>query len=408
MKKIWIVNQYASTPETGMGGRNFYLARELAKQGHKVYLIASSSNHLLYSQPSLSGDVTFEEVAGFTFVWVKMPDYEGAHSKQRVLNWFLFPWRIQKLAKLIEDKPDAILCSSPSPVAFLGAQRLAKVFSARLVFEVRDIWPLTLTEVGGYSPKHPFIRLMQWVENKAYRDADHVVSNLKNSIEHMMRHGLNRDEFTWISNGFSIDEVSNPLLLDGNILEKLPKNSFVVGYTGTFGLANDLHTLIDAAELLKEVEDINFVFVGGGKDKQHLVDYVERKKLNNILILDFVKKQQVQSMLEKFDVLAIGAKKEPMYRFGVSPNKLFDYLYAAKPIVYYIESGDYNPIKNAEVGFEIESGNPKALADAILKIYQLPIKQRQKMGENGRKVALEEYEYGMLAKKLAAVLLESN
>lgn len=344
MKTIWIVHQYASTPETGMGGRHFYLAQELAKQGHKVYVIASSANHLLHSQPKLTGDITFEPAAGFTFVWVKMPDYSEAHSKQRVLNWFLFPWRIQKLAKLIADKPDAVLCSSPSPIAFLGAQRLAKKFKAKLAFEVRDIWPLTLTEIGGYSPKHPFIRLMQWVENKAYRDSDRVVFNLKNSVEHMVEHGLQKDKFTWVANGFSLDEVENAIPLETSVVNQLPKNKFIVGYTGTFGLANDLYTLIDAAEILKEEKNIGFVLVGGGKDKEQLTNYIKNRKLENVTVLDFIKKAQIQSMLANFDALTVGAKKEPMYRFGVSPNKLFDYLYAAKPILYYIESGNYTPV----------------------------------------------------------------
>lgn len=408
MKTIWIVHQYASTPETGMGGRHFYLAQELAKQGHKVYVIASSANHLLHSQPKLTGDITFEPAAGFTFVWVKMPAYSEAHSKQRVLNWLLFPWRIQKLAKLIADKPDAVLCSSPSPIAFLGAQRLAKKFKAKLAFEVRDIWPLTLTEIGGYSPKHPFIRLMQWVENKAYRDSDRVVSNLKNSVEHMVEHGLQKDKFTWVANGFSLDEVENAIPLETSVVNQLPKNKFIVGYTGTFGLANDLYTLIDAAEILKEEKNIGFVLVGGGKDKEQLTNYIKNRKLENVTVLDFIKKAQIQSMLANFDALTVGAKKEPMYRFGVSPNKLFDYLYAAKPILYYIESGNYTPVESASAGIEVESGNPQALADAILKLYQLPEAERKQMGENGRKAALEQYEYGMLAKKLEHVLLDTQ
>src|SRR5699024_9089121 len=154
-KTIWIIHQYASTPETGMGGRHYYLADELGKMGHKVYVIASSANHLLRNSPELTGNYTFEARENFTFVWVKMPEYKEAHSKQRAINWLLFPWKIQKLSKIIADKPDAILSSSPSPIAFLGAERLAKKFKARLVFEVRDIWPLTLIELGGYSPKHP-------------------------------------------------------------------------------------------------------------------------------------------------------------------------------------------------------------------------------------------------------------
>lgn len=405
MKTIWIVSQYASTPKTGMGGRNFYLAQELAKIGYKVYIIASSANHLLTQRkPEFKSNFLFESIEGFTFVWVGMPEYKDAHSKQRVLNWFLFPQRIQKLKRIIKDKPDAILCSSPSPIAFLGAQRLANYFSARLIFEVRDIWPLTLTDIGGYSSSHPFIVLMKWIENKAYRDSDRVISNLKNSVDHMVDHGLKKDKFTWIPNGFSLSEVSNAIPLQQSTLGQLPKDSFLVGYTGTFGLANDLYTLIDSAEILKDIEDIKFVFVGGGKDKEQLIKYIKQKKINNIIVLDFIKKQQVQSMLANFNVLAVGAKKEPMYRFGVSPNKLFDYMYAAKPILYYIESGSYKPIESIGAGIEVLSEDPQALASAILNLYKMTEAERNQMGAKGRKAVLEEYEYGVLAKKLERVL----
>lgn len=403
-KTIWIVNQYASTTETGIGGRHFYLAQELAKQGHKVYVIASSANHLLHTVPKLTGDFTFEPVAGFTFVWVKMPHYSEAHSKQRALNWFLFPWRIQKLAKLIKDKPDAVLCSSPSPIAFLGAQRLAKKFKAKLVFEVRDIWPLTLTEVGGYSSKHPFIRFMQWVENKAYRDSDRVVSNLKNSVEHMVEHGLNRDKFTWVANGFSLDEVNQKVPLSKEAEQQLPKNKFIVGYTGTLGVANSMDVLLKAAELLKDNADIAFVLVGRGKEKETLQAQAREKNLTNVIFIDPIPKVQIQAMLNQFDACYIGLTKDPLFRFGVSPNKLFDYLYSGKPILYGIDSGEYEPVAEAQAGLQLEPENPQALAAAILQLYQMPEEQRQDMGNNGRKAALEEYEYGSLAKKLAEVL----
>ncbi len=381
------------------------MAQELAKLGHKVCVIASSANHLLHSQPRLNGDVTFEEVAGFTFVWMKMPSYTEAHSKQRALNWFLFPWRIQKLAKLIKEKPDAVLCSSPSLITFLGAQRLAKRFSGRLVFEVRDIWPLTLTEIGGYSPKHPFIRLMQWVENKAYRDSDRVVSNLRNSVEHMVEHGLQRDKFTWIANGFSLDEVNQKAPLNNVSEQQLPKNKFIIGYTGALGVANSLGTLLEAAELLKEKTEIEFVLVGRGKEKEVLQDSVKQKQLSNVIFIDPIPKVQIQAMLSKFDACYIGCLNNDLYRFGIGANKIPEYLYSGKPIIHAY-SGACDPVEQFQAGLRTEAENPQALADAILKLYQMPEQQRQEMGRNGRNAALAEYEYGMLAKKLEGVLFD--
>lgn len=408
-KTIWIVHQYASTPETGMGGRHYYLGRELAKQGYKIYVIASGSHHLLREKLKYQQPFKIEALAErFNFVWVDMPDYEEAHSRQRALNWFLFPWRIQKLARLIPDKPDAVLSSSPSPIAFLGAQRLAKKFRARLVFEVRDIWPLTLTEIGGYSPKHPFIRFMQWVEDKAYRDSDAVVSNLKNSVEHMVGRGMAPAKFTWVSNGFSLDEVNQNASLNQTAANQIPQGKFIVGYTGTLGVANALGTFIEAAGHLRGYTDIVFVLVGGGKEKLALQAIAKAKNIDNVVFIDPIPKVEIQAMLSKFDACYMGLTKDPLFRFGVSPNKLFDYLYSGKPIIYGIESGDYKPVHEANAGIQILAEDVQQLADAVLKLYRMPAKERMLMGANGRKIAVEQYEYGQLASSLAVCLFKDR
>lgn len=386
-----------------MGGRHYYLARELAKQGYKVYLIASSASHLLRQPPIIDEPFKVEPVEGFSFVWVKMPAYSEAHSKQRALNWFLFPWRIQALAKVLADKPDAVLVSSPSPIAFLGAQRLAKKFNARLIFEVRDIWPLTLTEIGGYSKKHPFIRLMQWVEGRAYRDADAVVSNLKNAVEHMESRGMPREKFSWIPNGFSIDEVNQKAPLNSRTVDQLPQGKFIVGYTGTLGVANALEALIEAASLLRKNTEIAFVLVGGGKEKQKLESFVKNKGLDNVFFVGELPKVEIQAALENFDVCYIGWLNDKIYRFGIGANKIPEYLWSGKPVLHAY-SGACDPIKEAGAGLQVPAENPEELAEAILKLYRMSAEERAKMGANGRKAAMAQHEYGLLANKLADVL----
>ena len=132
-----------------MGGRHYYFAKELARQGHKVYLIAAGFTHLLRMPPALKNEFTIQPILdNCNFVWIKVPEYSDAHNKKRVFNWFDFAWKLLKLPRVISDKPDAILYSSPSLIPFLRAQRLAKKFNAKLAFEVRDIWPLTLMELG--------------------------------------------------------------------------------------------------------------------------------------------------------------------------------------------------------------------------------------------------------------------
>lgn len=405
-KVIWIINQYASTPDTGMGGRHYYLARELAKQGHKVYLIAASYTHILRKPPTIKHSYEINPVDGFNFVWVKMPTYSEAHGKQRVVNWFKFAWKITGLKKIITDKPDAILCSSPSLISFLGAKYLSKVYPhARLVFEVRDIWPLSLIELGGYSPKHPFIRLLQWIEDKAYRDSDRVISNLKNAAEHMVLHGMVQSKFTWVPNGFSDEEVRVTQELSNITIDKLPKNKFIVGYTGAFGVANALDSLIGAAEILKDNQDIAFVLVGNGKERSILKELVNERNLRNVLFMEPIIKMQIQAMLSNFDLLYIAAKKSPLYKYGVSPNKLYDYFYSGKPILYAIDSGNYKPISDIDCGIQIPPEDPQAIVDAVLEIYSMPKSKRDTMGASGHRYVIENHEYGVLAKKLENVLV---
>lgn len=406
-KTIWIINQYASTPETGMGGRHYHLARQLEALGFQVYLILASYTHLLRQGPSFDGAACSERREGVNVVWIKVPEYAHAHSKMRIFNWFSFALRLRRAGNVVSDKPDVVWYSSPSLVGFLGAERLAERFNARLVFEVRDIWPLTLCDVGGYSPHNPFVRFLQWVENRAYRRADVVISNLKNAHEHMVEHGLRRDRFHWIPNGVALDEVTHPQPLDGAVVDMLPDGGFAVGYAGTLGVANCLDVLIEAAALLRDKPDIKFVLVGEGKERPRLQGLVAERGLENIVFTGAIPKVQIQSMLQRFDVSYIGLTRSRLFEHGVSPNKLFDYMYAARPIIYAIESGAYHPVTDAGAGVECPAENPQALADAIVELHELPAEQRAAMGRNARDAVLQQYEYGALARQLATVLLPS-
>lgn len=399
-KTIWIINQYSSTPQTGMAGRHYYLAKYLARKGYKVYLIAAAYTHLLRKPPRIKSEIDFQEIEGFNFVWVDMPTYKDAHSKKRIFNWFLFSWKLLKLKKYIEDRPDSVMISSPSLVAFWGARSLARYYKAKLIFEVRDIWPLTLIEVGGYSKRHPFIMLMQWLEDKAYKDADRVISNLPYAFEHMITRGMHKKKFTWIPNGIDLEEMSTFQDIPSIVKDKIPKNAFVVGYTGTLGVVNAIDILIEAAILLKDNSSISFVLVGDGKEKAKLQEKVKKHHLKNVVFIDPIPKEQVQSMLSYFDACIIGGPKNNLHKWGVSPNKLFDYLYSKKPVLYSLDSGKYNPIKNSNSGISFEPGVSQELVKAILKFSTLSKVERENMGENARRHVLTHHDYSKLADKL--------
>ncbi len=402
-KTIWIINQYASTPETGMGGRHYYLAEELAKQGHQVFIIAGSFSHILRKPPQIEHDFEVEKISdNMQFVWVKIPEYTEAHSKQRALNWFIFANKIRKLTRIIKEKPDLILYSSPSPIGYLASKWLANFYKSKYCFEVRDIWPLTLSELGGYSKNHPFIRLMQWLEDRAYKKSDYVISNLFNAVEHMKSRGMNNEKFRWIPNGFSLDEVSQPEPLDSKIIALLPKDKFIIGYTGTIGVANAIDTLIDTAALCKD-DDIHYVLVGGGKEKESMQDKVASLGLNNITFINSISKKQIQSMLSFFDICYIGWHKNSLYRFGIAPNKLPEYLYSGRPIVHAF-SGNGDPVMIAKAGLTVEAEDPHAILKAIKDIKNMSKAERDQLGLNGYKFAIENLEYKQLSKKILELI----
>lgn len=396
-KNIWIINEYAGTPYHGMEFRHYYLGKEFVKLGYKVTVISSSYSHLFKELPEKNK----ENIDGVDYIWLKMFNYGNSHNKKRVLKWFLFMIKCFFLPVIIKNKPDTIIVSPMAPFPILPAWLISKYFRSKLIYEVKDIWPLSLIELGGFNPKHPFIKLMSWFENFALRKSDNIVSNLGNYGEHIKNLGINRD-FEWISNGISLEELEELEFLDENIKKQIPNNKFIVGYTGTIGVANAIDSFLDATKQINN-DSILFVVVGDGQEKHRLKSIYKNNK--NILFLESIPKKQIQSMLTNFDVCFLGWKKERLYSFGTSANKIFDYMYSGKVILNSINSGN-NVVELAKCGLVVESENSKAIADGIIKLYNMTEIERKQLGENGKKYVLENFTYDKLAKKYEVLFNE--
>jgi len=395
-KTIWIINDYAGSPHHGMTYRHYYLAKEWIKKGYKVYIITASYSHFLRKFPNVNKNFKIEKIDGINYVWVKVPKYNNSWDKKRVVKWFVFSFKLLFLPFLKIDKPDVIIASPTAPFFVLPAYKLAKKFKSKFIFEIRDIWPLTLVELGNFSANHPFIKFMGWFEKFGVKKSDYIVSTLQNYGEHLKNNLKINKNFIWINNGVSLEEMSKIEPLDKNTEEKIPKDKFIVGYTGTIGVANAIEYLLKAAELLIGYKDIHFVIVGNGKEKENLQQ--RYANLNNITFIEPIKKQQVQSILKFFDVCYIGWNKEKIYNYGISPNKLFDYMYSEKPILHSYD-GKNDIVKLANCGVTVEPENPKAISNAILKLYNMSEQNRKKLGQNGKKYVLEYFTYDKLAKK---------
>ena len=400
-KTIWIVNDYAGSAYHGMEFRNYYFAKEWVKNGYEVYIITASFMHLFKKLPDMKSTYQFEKIDGINYLWVKVPHYKNSTDKKRVLKWFAFTFKLFFLPLKKMKKPDVIIASPMAPFLVLPAYRLAKKYKAKFIYEVKDIWPLSIVELGGISSSHPLIRAMSFCEKYAITKADEVVSSLQNYGEHLKKDLAIEREFHWINNGVDVKELEQSEPLPKETISKIPKDKFIVGYTGTIGLANGLDSFCKSAELLKEHREIFFVIVGEGNKKEALIK--EYGELENLLFIDAIPKQQVQSMLALFDACYIGLKRENLFKYGVSPNKLFDYMYSAKPIVYAIDSGKSNIVKVANCGVSVEAQNENAIANGVKELYDMGEKGVH-LGENGKNYILKNFTYDKLALKYQSLM----
>ena len=402
-KNIWIINQYTGSPYYGMNYRSYYVAKEFVKQGHDVTIFAGTYSHLFTNLPESVGMFTKEMIDGINYIWVNTPKYKSSKSIGRVWNMLVFMCKLFFVNIFKYEKPDMIIVSSLSIFPVLNAYIWSKILKIEFIFEVRDIWPLTLIEVGNISKYHPLVIFLGWFEKLGYKKAKYVVSVLPYAKDHMINHGMQEDKFRYIPNGISLDEVENYEEINNDIKQALPKNKFIIGYVGTIGIANALDYLVEAARLLKHNEDIHFVLVGKGGELERFKKYCKEYELLNITFIPPISKVQVQGILKLFDVCYLGWHNKDIYRYGVSANKIFDYMYSAKPILHSISIKN-GIIEQAQCGLTIEAEDSKEIKKAILALSLENINKLDKMGQNGKKYVIRHHSYNALSKNYINLL----
>jgi glycosyltransferase involved in cell wall biosynthesis len=398
---VWIVNQYAGSPAHGMEYRHYELGRELVALGMTVVVISGTYSHLFAHQPRTAGGYTVESIAGLTYCWVKVPAYGRAMSLGRVFNMIVFMLRLYRLPADRFPRPDAVLVSSPSLFPILPAERWARRWGSRLIFEVRDLWPLTLQELGGLSSRHPLVVVMNWFERRAYHVADAVVSVLPAAAAHFEARGMARGKLCVIPNGVSQSALVEPASPPpATVRAAVEGGTFTVGFVGTLGMANALDTLIEAGRLLTG-SDIRLVIVGQGPDEDRL--RARAAGIANVVFAGSVAKVDVPATLRLFDVCYVGYHRSPLYRFGIAPNKVYDYMAAGRPIILAAEAAN-DIVRDANCGVTAPPDDPIALAEAIRSLRATPAGALARLGANGRAYVEREHGYRALARRYLDVL----
>ena len=398
---IWYISKYASPLKYGFASRHFYLSREFGQKGNKTTIITSDSNHLV-NFPDFDKRYNLEIIDGVDTWFIRTKKYNGAHSFGRILSWFDFEWKLLKWNKKGLDKPDVIIVSSLSIFTILSGLIFRRKYSAKLVFEIRDIWPLTITEVAGTSNYHPFILLLSWVEKLGYRKSNIVVGTLPNLKEHVNNILKDKREVYSIPQGVDVELFQNPVGLSEEYNNKyIPKNKFIVGYAGTIGKSNALDTLVNVAEKLKDNDEIHFLLVGDGDYREELME--RSSELDNVTFAPKVKKAQVQSVIKYCDVLYDSVIDSKLYDYGLSRNKWIDYMFAGKPMLVSFK-GFKSMINEAGNGYFVQPENEKELMDKIIELYHLPNEELKEMGQRGKNWLLENRTFDKLAEKYLKII----
>lgn len=401
-KTVWYISKYFGTKtKTSPGGRGWFLMKGLTDLGYKAIVISSDSNTLI--EPiNINGKLKVEDLEGVTLIWLKTFKYSVSKSIRRILSWFHFEYKLLLLDITTLPQPDAIVVSSLSLLTVLNGLRLKKKFACRLIFEVRDIWPLTIVEEGGFSKYNPLVLFLSFLERLGYKQSDAIIGTMPNLKAHVSETCQTTAPVYFIPMG-----VSDLQMHDTNALSIEYVNTYLSGqkmkvvHAGTIGITNALEVFLKTAESLTDNPNIEFIIVGDGPLRSTFIkDY---DHLPNLTFAPKVPKNQVQSLLSYCDVVYFSVFPSKVWEYGQSLNKVIDYMLSGKPVVASYH-GWQSMINEANCGSFVPAGNMIALRDKLIDLSQMSSSEREKIGLRGKEWLLSNRSYEKLSRELSLIL----
>lgn len=390
---IWCISKYASPPEYGVGARLFYIAREFCGLGLDVVLISSDSNHLA-RYPATGNTFNVEKFGRLTHVWIKTYKYSRSASLKRIISWLDFEFKLFRLDRSEMDPPDVVIVSSLSLLTIVYGIFLKKHYGCKLVFEIRDIYPLTLTDELGVCKWNPVVLLLGWIEKTGYKNADLIVGTMPNLKEHVQE--IIGSEKNVLYSPLGISEIWADHPEESSEIDSLfpQTGKFVVGYAGSLGVSNAMDAFFEAILRLSETKDICFIIVGEGDMKPRFMEQLAGK--TNVRIGPRISQKEIPYFLSKCDLLYLSTHNSRVWKYGQSMNKIIDYMMASKPIVASY-SGYQSMINEANAGIFVTTNDVDSIVKAITLFRDMPRDERNAYGSRGRKWVEENHSYKALA-----------
>jgi len=386
---ILYLHQYFATRNGSTGTRSYEFARHLVNKGHRVTMLTSGLTNREFPIPE--GDKYAEfETEGINVVAVAAAYNDpnvgtGLSGWRRMLKFYQFA-ELASLVGRILPKPDIVFATHTPLTIGLAGLTLKRHFDVPFVFEVRDLWPDALVNVGALK-NPPVIWWLRRMAKKIYAGADHIIALSPGMKEGIVRTGVPVEKVTMIPNACDLD-LFRPNLDGLAARKRLGLNGqFTAIYFGAMGMANGLEYAIEAARILAQrgKNHIALVLLGGGGKKTELEKLARDYQLKNVVFSDPVSgKDEVARIVAGCQacMTLFRASKENTW----SPNKLFDSLSAGKPVLINVPGWLGETIENNQCGRCLNPENPRELADALEELAADPELCRR-MGENARALA---------------------
>ncbi|HLR36293.1 MAG TPA: glycosyltransferase family 4 protein [Tissierellales bacterium] len=384
---IMILNHHASSPDVGGGGRHYEIGKLLSENGHKVTIIASSyaQGKKVYRFPQ---EIVMKKLNDdFSFVWLKTkPAYKNTFT--RFINYIDYMRKASKF-HTFEEPPNVIIASSVHPLAWVAGYELSQKYNAKFIVEVRDLWPLSMYEDFDGFIRDVVFKFFERLEEKYYNLASSIITTAPFAYEYMEEmYGIDKEKVVHIPHGIDIDKFDENIQQSDDILDQelnnVLNNYFCITYTGSLSKSEGLDTFVKAARYLKEYEDIRIVIVGNGKEKENLIEIINKESLTNVIMFDRIERDSVPLVLKKSDILLCGLMERKAFDYGISKNKFYDYMAAEKPIIF-ASNVRGSLIDEAKAGITIRPNDPRKLSESILYLYNNMGTLGKEYGENGRK-----------------------
>lgn len=407
--KIWFFNNYNMLPSQGGLNRHYFFAKQLQKIGHEPAVFVGSHPHNTNLQMIEEKEpFRLEPAETFPWVYVKTENYEGSKLK-RIISMFQYYRNAKKAAEAMvttDGIPNVVIGSSAHPLAAVLAIRLGQKWKCKSIVEIRDLWPESIVAYGIAGPHNLAVIGLRWLEKWIYTHADDVVFTMEGAYDYIVEQGwekeIPRSKVHYINNGVDLEafeynrehfRVDDPDLHNPDI--------FKVVYTGSIRKVNNLGLLLDAAKKVTNPK-VRFLIWGDGDERPILEKRIQDEKIDNVMFKGKVGKKYIPHIVSQADFNFAHNTPSPLFRFGISFNKIFDYFAAGRPILTDFPC-PYNPVIQTNAGCTVENATAVEIARTIEKMAALEEKEYLEFCSNALNAA-EVYDFKNLTEKLIEII----